>query len=121
MDHAPQVDVEDEAPLRERQLPGEALHDDARVVHRDVQVPEVLGEGRPAGPVHRVRVGHVDDQRRAHRRHHGAGPTRRPEPDIVEVGHEHDASARGDERFGDGEADPARRTGDDRGAAVELR
>ena len=118
VDHAPQVDVDHAVPVRERQLPGVALHDDAGVVHRDVQLPEVLDRG-VGGALDRVGIGHVDDQRP----HLGAtiGETLgvRREPRLVEVGHEH-AHPRGDERLGDREADPARRAGHDRGAAVQF-
>ena len=88
VDHAPQVDVDHAVPLGERHLPRVAQRDDAGVVDRDVQLPEVL-DGRVGRALDRVGIGDVDHQRSDVGAAVGEALGVRREEHVVDVGHEH--------------------------------
>ena len=105
VDHAPEVDVDHPVPLVERDLPREAAVHYARVVHRHVEGPEVLGGGA-AHTIDGVRVANIGTDREDVSAA-GAQPLGLPvEPALVHVRHDH-VHALGDEGLRDGQADPA--------------
>ena len=110
VDHAEHVDVEDALPQLDRVGPCVADPGDAGVVEHHVDAAELL-DG--------VLDQHIDlgfSRRVAHHRRDARAVLAEPGLDVaqlrrVDVG-EHDTHPLGDHRLGDGEADPARSTGD---------
>lgn len=109
VDHAPQVDVDESAPLVEGQFPAEAPIDYPGIVHCDMQSAELL-DGNGGGTLDILRLRHIGQDRM-----NVGTPALEvlfmaPKALLVSIGHE-DPHPLGDEGLDDGEADPACRPG----------
>ena len=118
VDDAPQVDVDDAVPVLERYLPGVAAVDDAGIVHRDVELPEVL-DGRGPDALDGVGISDVGGDGQDLGALAGQSRRVRAQGVLVDVGHD-DLHAGGDEAFDDGQPDATGRAGDDGGPSFQL-
>jgi hypothetical protein len=119
VDHPPQIDADDEFPVRARHLDeAGAVHRHPGIVAGDVE-PAELALGRGQGVDHRLLLGHVDAHRHDPLVGAGQGVRRGLDRLLLDVGHHHVGAGLG-ERGGDGEADAGGGAGDDRGLAGDV-